>query len=129
MKKKDKTLYLLLIAIIAAASLASGFLGNGGGSSALEISSDGRVIKSIALSDMPSGTTIILREGGGMNELLVSGDSVRMISADCPGGDCLKMPPLSSGRGVIVCLPHKLVIKLKDDPAREQEDGVDAVTY
>ncbi|MDR0616217.1 MAG: NusG domain II-containing protein [Synergistaceae bacterium] len=127
MKQKDKVLYLFLFVIIAAASLASGLLGNGGGST-LEISSDGHVIKSLALSEMPSGTVIVLREGGGMNELLVSGGSVRMISADCPGGDCLKMQPLSSGRGVIVCLPHKLVIKLKGDQA-QKPDGVDAVTY
>jgi hypothetical protein len=132
MKRKDKALYLSIIVIIAAASLASGLFGRSNGELALEIASDGRVIKSSDLSSIRSGTSIVLHESGGTNVLLVSGDSVhfvRMISSDCPGGDCLRMAPLTSEYGVIVCLPHKLVIKLRAKKSSLSDDSVDAITY
>ncbi|MDR1515387.1 MAG: NusG domain II-containing protein [Synergistaceae bacterium] len=141
MKRKDKALYLCIMFITTAAFAASHTFFRDSGDLFLEISSDGRVIQNLDLKKIAPGTSILLREGGGTNELLVSGDlagsagltgsarSVRMISADCPGGDCLKIAPLKSGRGTIVCLPHKLVIKLRANGKRESDDAVDAVTY
>jgi hypothetical protein len=129
MKRKDKALYLVLLCITAASFLAPNLFLDRSGDLSLEIRSDGRVIRETALKAIAPGTRVVLREGGGMNELLISGDFVLMISADCPGGDCLKMAPLSSGRGAIVCLPHKLVIKLGAKGKRVSDDDLDAVTY
>jgi hypothetical protein len=132
MKQKDKRLYLILFLLIAAAAFLTSGQRGGNGDLSLEISVDGRVARSLALSDTAPGTSIILRQGGGMNELVISGDSVRMVSADCPGGDCLKMAPLTSERGAIVCLPHKLVLKLRAKDGRKPsnpDDAIDAVTY
>jgi hypothetical protein len=129
MKKKDKTLYLALLLLIIAAALLSSRIPHDCGDLSLEIRSDGRIIKNLALRDIAPGTQIVINEGGGMNEMLVSGDSVQMISSDCPGGDCLRMTPLTSERGVIVCLPHKLVIKLRAKKSRVSDDAIDTITY
>jgi hypothetical protein len=128
MKSKDKVLYLAILFFIAMAWVFTAISG-GAGDLFLEIVSDGELIRRVELSSIESGSSITLHEGGGMNELLVSGDAVRMISTDCPGGDCLKTAPLASERGAIVCLPHRLVIKLKRKNGDRESDGIDAVSY
>ncbi|MDR1943429.1 MAG: NusG domain II-containing protein [Synergistaceae bacterium] len=134
MKRGDRALYLVLLAIFLSACAGSSLLlprgggDDGLGNFVLEVVSDGAVIESVSLGGTAPGSLIELREGGGVNVLSVN-DAVSMISADCPGGDCLRMAPLTSERGAIVCLPHKLVIKLRRVGGKSPRDGeIDAVT-
>ncbi|MDR1965318.1 MAG: NusG domain II-containing protein [Synergistaceae bacterium] len=129
MKSKDKALYLAILFFTAIVWMITAISGGGAGEFFLEITADGKSIKSVELSGIEPGASITLHEGGGMNELLISGNAVRMISSDCPGGDCLKMAPLVSERGAIVCLPHRLVIKLRRKDEDRNSGGIDAISY
>lgn len=95
----------------------------------LEIVSSGRVIERERLEDAREPRELRLREGGGSNVLLIKDGRVRMASADCPGGDCLRTRPLSRAGGSIVCLPHRLIVRLRDGGRGKSESDFDAVTY
>lgn len=134
MKKYDKYLYVTIasasIAILLAAYLLQWkpWRGNGSGlnGAVLEVSYDGNIVDRIDMSEVYAKTSLELHGGGGSNLLEIGPDGVRMASADCPGGDCLRMAPLVSTTGAIVCLPHKLTVRL-----RMANDGntLDAVTH
>lgn len=96
----------------------------------LEITVDGKTTREIPLSGISGEITVELPEGGGLNTLRIDRHGVAMISSDCPGGDCLRTNPLVSEREIIVCMPRKLVIRLKrtkTTPAKRED--FDAVTY
>lgn len=59
----------------------------------------------------------------GHNTLKIENGEARIVDADCPGGDCMKMKIDSNG-GSIICLPHKLSIV----PDRSSPEDTDAVT-
>lgn len=134
MKKYDKSIYAA-VALVSLVFLSAPYLfqrisgqAKGGGVSGalLEISYDGHVVDRIDMAEVHEETSLELHGGGGSNVLEISPGGVRMVSADCPGGDCLRMAPLVSAKGAIVCLPHKLTVKL-----RMSNDGntLDAVTH
>jgi hypothetical protein len=50
--------------------------------------------------------------------------SVKMKSADCPGQDCVHHAPIELGGQSIVCLPSKLIVKI-----RNGGDVIDGFTY
>jgi hypothetical protein len=50
--------------------------------------------------------------------------SVKMKSADCPGLDCVHHAPIEFSGQSIVCLPAKLIVKIKDGG-----DDIDGYTY
>lgn len=96
----------------------------------LEITVDGKTTREIPLSGISGEITVELPEGGGLNTLRIDRRGVAMISSDCPGGDCLRTNPLVSEREIIVCMPRKLVIRLKrtkTTPAKRED--FDAVAY
>jgi hypothetical protein len=88
----------------------------------VEVTSDGVVIMSEQLEKITAaGRTF--GEPGNFNEITF-GDGVRMTSADCPGGDCVRTGTIKNAGEVIVCVPHKLVIRL----VSRQKPRVDAVS-
>jgi hypothetical protein len=126
MKRGDKALYAALSVIFLAVCAASGFFLLGGGDPedfTLLIISGGEVVRSVDMSATAPDEAIEIHSGDGFNILAVEDGAVRMVSADCPGGDCLRMAPVRSDGGVIVCLPHRLVVRLR------RSGGLDAVTY
>lgn len=78
-----------------------------------EIWSDGRMLESIDLNevDEPYKITVEYKDGG-TNEILVAPGEISVCNADCPDKLCVKSGAISSGDLPIVCLPHKLIIKL-----------------
>ncbi len=120
MKKGDIGI-LILISLAAAGLFFSGiFLSKiKDERDTIEVICDGRRIAEYSL--LEDGEYEIQTELG-VNTLSIENGSARIISADCPGGDCMKMK-LDKKGGSIICLPHKLVIKAEEkDP-----EGVDAV--
>ena len=79
---------------------------------------DGRLI-----ADLPFGeahTIQVLQENGDENTLLITGNSVRMESANCEGQDCVHMEEITRDNletrvmfGMIICLPHRLSVEVK----------------
>jgi len=78
----------------------------------IEIVCDGTVTATIDLSrEMIRHTIRILAPDGGFNELLLENGRVRVLSADCPGHDCVNMGVLRSSSAPLVCLPHRLIVR------------------
>ncbi len=122
MKKAD----LILLAII----LVIGILGisicfiTGTGAEFVSVSVDGETVGVYALNtdrelNIPS-------ENGGENLLKIENGTARMISANCPNGDCIRHKAISQSNESIVCLPHKVVVTVIKEPA---EGDLDAIAY
>ena len=79
---------------------------------------DGRLI-----ADLPFGeahAVQILQDNGDENNLLLTGESVRMESANCEGQDCVRMEEVTADNletrvmfGMIICLPHRLSVEVR----------------
>lgn len=91
-----------------------------------DIYQDGELLTSIPLdgSVAPHRFTVT-GAGGCVNEIEVRSDSIGIISADCPDKLCVHQGFISSTGLPIVCLPNRLVIRLRENDA----DPVDTVAY
>ncbi len=63
--------------------------------------------------DEVKGIIPISTEGGGENRLWVQEDLVYMESANCPDQTCVKQGIIRDGTVPIVCLPHKVVVRIE----------------
>ena len=52
---------------------------------------------------------------GAHNRLTVAGRSVRMAQANCPDQWCVRKGAIGGVGDVIVCLPHKLIVRWVDE--------------
>ena len=59
------------------------------------------------------------------NLVLIEDGTVRVTDADCPDQLCMKQRSISKNGESIICLPHKLVLKIH----AKEEGTLDAVTY
>ncbi|MDR1569853.1 MAG: NusG domain II-containing protein [Oscillospiraceae bacterium] len=55
--------------------------------------------------------------GGDINVVRIENGTARIVSANCPGGDCTRQRAISRAGELIVCVPHKLMITLESVPA------------
>lgn len=62
---------------------------------------------------LDTDTEVMLRTGeGDVNTLVISEGKAFVRDANCPDGICVGHRPISKTGETIVCLPHKLVIKI-----------------
>ncbi|MCR5690601.1 MAG: NusG domain II-containing protein [Eubacterium sp.] len=61
---------------------------------------------------------------GAHNKFQIKGGRVSMVEADCGDQTCVKMGEISKINETIVCLPHKLVLKIS---SKEKEGEVDII--
>jgi hypothetical protein len=130
MKRHDKTLYKILGAIFIASSLASVFFlytGRNAAGLALEVQVNDEVVERIELTRERREKMFEISRNVGYNAFSVGERGVKMISADCRGGDCLRMPSIGANGGVIVCLPHRVILRVVG-PSRER-GRIDGVSY
>ena len=69
--------------------------------------------------------TAISYEEEHYNLLLIEDGKVSVSDADCPDQLCVKQRSISGNGESIICLPHKLVVKVES----EEERKLDAITY
>lgn len=99
-----------------------------------EVLSDGVRVRAGVLPDSRGDAFEMTVEfGGGFNVLSVAPDGVAIVSADCRGGDCLRFPRTGRPGGTLVCLPHKLVVRIIGRADNAPDDGLldalDAIAY
>ncbi|MBR4895991.1 MAG: NusG domain II-containing protein, partial [Clostridia bacterium] len=65
-------------------------------------------------------------DASGENTVRVETGRIRIVSADCPDKICVDTGWISDSAAPIVCLPHRLVIRLEEGPADDARalDGV-----
>ncbi|MDO9491871.1 NusG domain II-containing protein [Acetobacterium sp.] len=66
----------------------------------------------VAIFPLSEDHTETFTDASGSNTLEISGDTAKIVEADCPDHICVKTYPISSPGETIVCLPHKLVVEV-----------------
>ena len=122
-KKYDPVIYLVLAALFAASVFCAAYTGHGGDGLVIEALREGEAVVLGSLGEM-GGTSMTFGEPGNFNEITI-GEGVRMVSADCPGGDCLRAGEIKKNGELIVCVPNRLMIRLVSSRRPE----IDAVSY
>lgn len=74
---------------------------------------DGELIKSVDLAAVDGAYSFTVESAGGVNIIEVEPGRIRVSNADCPDGVCVRHGWLSDSAEPIVCLPHRLVIRLE----------------
>ncbi len=79
---------------------------------------DGREIANLPFDEAHS--VQVLQDNGFENNLLITGESVWMESANCEGQDCVHMEEITRDNletrvmfGMIICLPHRLSVEVR----------------
>ncbi|MDO5299571.1 MAG: NusG domain II-containing protein [Clostridia bacterium] len=124
MKKKD-------IIIVACALLAAGVLylvsqvSLGGTMSTVVVTVDGREVlrKPLAVEDSYE----IRQEDGSVNVITVENGAVYMKEANCRDGLCISQGKMKNAAKTIVCLPHKLVVRLEGEQSGGAADELDVI--
>ncbi|NLM69347.1 MAG: NusG domain II-containing protein [Firmicutes bacterium] len=62
----------------------------------------------------------------GYNVLEVADGSIRVVEADCPDQTCVRFGWIKTIGQTIVCLPHKMIIRIANESA---DLGLDGVAY
>ncbi len=110
--KKGDSIVLLAVAAVALLLLLCGrFLYPSVINGAAEITVDGELYGSYPLKD---GVELIIETPGGNNTVMIENGVICVKNADCPDHLCVKQGGINRRGETIVCLPHKLVITVKD---------------
>lgn len=90
-----------------------------------EIYQNGELIKTINLDMVTEDYTFTVEgENGVYNVIEVHHGEIGIQEASCPDGLCINMGFIHSSALPITCLPNKLVIKIVNDSAGEEEPDV-----
>ena len=76
---------------------------------AAEIYLDGKLYKTISLYE---NTEFTVHSEYGSNKIRVANGAIAVIEADCPDKVCISSGAVSSGIVPIICLPHRLEIRI-----------------
>ncbi len=114
-----KTKYWIIIIVLLALLFGGLYLvqrHNARASQVAEIWVDGTLFKRIDLSQVKEAYTLVVGDlEKGSNTILVEPGRIRVLEADCPDLLCEKQGWLPGGAGPIVCLPHKLIIRMGEE--------------
>ena len=108
--------WIILIAVLAVGLLALSvlLLTSRGEGTVVQVIQDGTVLQEIDLSKVREPYSFeVAAPDGGMNRIEVEPGRIRVSDADCPDKICMSQGWLSDQAVPIVCLPHRLIIKVK----------------
>ena len=109
--------WIIVFAVLAPALIVLSIvlLTSRSGGTKVQIIQDGTVLQEIDLSRVrePYSFTVEAPDGGS-NRIEVEPGRIRVVEADCPDGICISQGWLSDQAVPIVCLPHRLIIKIKN---------------
>ncbi|MBQ5316650.1 MAG: NusG domain II-containing protein [Oscillospiraceae bacterium] len=120
MKTKTWIIVTAVIFVVSGVLTAAMFWGRG---RTAEVVLDGRVIERIDLDAVKEGYSFDVKCDGGYNRIRVEHGRICISDSDCPDCVCVRYGWLSGGSVPIVCMPHKLVIRIADG-----DDETDAVS-
>ena len=124
MKKRD----LILIAcalLLAGALYAFSQLTLGTKASSVVVTVDGSEVlrRPLAMED----SYVVEQADGSRNVIRVEGGAVYMQEANCRDGLCIRQGRMKNAAKTIVCLPHKLVVRLEGDAPQPEDDELDVI--
>ncbi|MBS7577188.1 MULTISPECIES: NusG domain II-containing protein [unclassified Enterococcus] len=86
-----------------------------------ELRVDGKLIKKFDLSQNEASNYRYVADDGDYNLIEVKNQQIRIKEANCGDQICIKRGWIKKSGETIVCLPHKLVIEIKNNA--ETNDG------
>ena len=112
MNKAAKVILALLVLAVVASGAWIAFFRGETEDLRVVIEVDGEVYASYDMDEV-KGIIPISTPNGGENRLWVQEDLVFMDSANCPDQTCVKQGIIRDGTVPIVCLPHKVVVRIE----------------
>jgi hypothetical protein len=115
MKKGDKITAIVIACIIVISSIGVFAYMNiiKGSRHIAEIKQDGKVIRTIDLDKIDTAEEIKITYNDGYNIIRVENGRIKIIDADCPDKLCVKTGWITESGQSVICLPHKLIIKIQ----------------
>ena len=113
---RDVILAVFLLAICAVAFLI--WRANAEAGEFAVVTVDGAEVSRYPLSE---DREVEIKGVGGNNKLVISDGKADVVEADCPDGVCVDHRSVSNIGETIVCLPHKVVVKI----VGSEDSGVD----
>ena len=125
MKKKDMIIIALALLCALALYLVSQ-VALGGEMTSVVVLLDGEetLRKPLAVAN----TYEIAQEDGSVNVIRVENGAVWMQEANCRDGLCIRQGKMKNGAKTIVCLPHKLVVKLDGQAPVSDNSDLDIIS-
>lgn len=76
--------------------------------------------------DLPvtSEKTIPIATDHGNNTIVINGNEIKIIDADCNDELCIKQGSISKVGKALICLPHELIIEIKGDDTDSSDDMI-----
>lgn len=121
MKKAD---YIIIAAVVAVVGVLSFFLYfvNSDSGNTVTVEKDGKIIDTLSLNqDFEKQYEF----DGETNTLVIKDGKATMTEANCPDEICVNHKPIDKSGESIICLPHKLVVTVRNDKSNKNE--IDAV--
>ncbi len=127
---KTRTWVIILLLVLLLSGGAALWLNSRSASGMVaNIYQDGVCIRSIDLSRVTTAETYPVESDAGVNIIQIEPGQIRILEADCPDQVCVQAGWLTDSAAPIVCLPHRLVIRLEKTAAGNQTDlQIDAVS-
>ena len=95
-----------------------------------EIYQDGQLLQSIPLAQVQEPYIIEISSGNNCtNRIEVHTGGIGVVWADCPDQLCVRQSFSETPVIPIVCLPNRLVIRLRPNSEASQETATDAITF
>ena len=124
MKKKD--IIIIVLALLAAMALwLISQLALGTEASSVVVLLDGEEVLRKPL--VINNTYEIRQDDGSLNVICVENGAVFMQEANCRDGLCIRQGKMKNGAKTIVCLPHKLVVKMDGDAPISDNSDLDII--
>ena len=106
--RKGDWLAIVLVAVIAVATLLCFLPGGNEQAAYAEIYLNGQLIKTVSLSEDQT----FFVEDRYCNTVTVSGGSISISDSDCPGKDCVHSGSIGHAGRSLVCLPNAVEIRV-----------------
>lgn len=121
--KTDCAVIAVLLLLSVAGLLWTAFGLTRGRASHAEIYVDGKLYATYDLNALSNGEIIDVQTDYGYNRFQIKNHGIRCIDTDCPDRLEQKAGVLTRVNQVLVCLPHRLMVKLTG------RSTVDAISY
>ena len=109
---KTRTWIFILVGVLLLCGLAMLLLRSADAGAVAEIVQDGKVLRRIDLAAVTEEYSFTIRSEYGENVVTVQPGRICVSSADCPDRTCVQFGWLSDGAVPILCMPHKLMIRM-----------------
>lgn len=118
---KTRTWIIVISALLLLSSLSALWLWlRPAGGSVANIYVEGKLVRSVDLASLTEEEIFTVETPSGVNTVSAGPDGIRVIDADCPDRVCVRSGLLTSS-APIVCLPHRLVIRLSEKAPGEPD--------